>query len=283
MGRLNQRQRRILELVRQQGFVSVEALARNFGLTPQTIRRDVNLLCRDKLLERQHGGATLPSTVENMDYGSRRSLHLPEKQRIAPLVARNIPSRSSVLINLGTTTEEVARALTHHRGLHVITNNLNVAHILAPSPEIEVIVAGGLVRPRDMGVVGEATIDFINQFRVDVGIIGVSGIDDDGTLLDFDYREVRVAQAIIRNARRVFLVADHSKFGRSALVRLGHLQAVDTLFTDRPPPQSIRDACERAETRIAVAEGQLGFHPTQVATQAGRGIAEPEPVDGESA
>ena len=98
------------------------------------------------------------------------------------------------------------------------------------------IVAGGVVRARDRGIVGEATIDLIRQFRVDFGVIGISGIDLDGTLLDFDYQEVRVAQAIIANSRQVFLAADHSKFGRNAMVRLGGLDEVDALFTDAPPP-----------------------------------------------
>ena len=131
-----------------------------------------------------------------------RSCCLAEKQRIARLAARHVPDQASMFINIGTTTEEVARALIDHQGLRVITNNINVATILMPTPTFEVIVAGGVVRRRDRGIVGEATIDFINQFKVDVGIIGISGIDDDGTLLDFDYREVRVARTIIENSRR---------------------------------------------------------------------------------
>jgi DeoR family transcriptional regulator, glycerol-3-phosphate regulon repressor len=107
---------------------------------------------------------------------------------------------------------------------------------LSSNEHFEVIVAGGLVRHRDGGLIGEATIDFIQQFRVDFGIIGISGIDLDGTLLDFDYREVRAARAIIDNSRKVFLAADHTKFGRNAMVRLGNIAEIDTLFTDQRPP-----------------------------------------------
>lgn len=237
---LNRRQESMLDLVRQRGFISVEELAQHFEMTSQTIRRDINALCRFGLLRRYHGGAGLPSSVENAAYTARQVLCLEEKQCIARAVAERVPDQASLFITLGTTTEEVAKALMDHRGLRVITNNLNVATILSGNRSFEIIVAGGVVRQRDGGITGEATIDFINQFKVDIGVIGISGIDGDGTLLDFDYREVRVQQAIIANSRMVFLAADHTKFGRNALVRLGDLSQIHTLFTDAEPPKSIR-------------------------------------------
>lgn len=170
------------------------------------------------------------------------------------MVARHIPDQASLFINLGTTTESVAHALLRHRGLRVITNNLHVAAQLSLNPEFEVIIAGGVVRNRDQGVTGEATIDFIRQFKVDFGIIGISGIDPDGTLRDYDYREVRVAEAIIQHSRRVFLAADHSKFGRNALVRLGHLSGVDALFTDRPPPAELEPVLHESGVAVHICD-----------------------------
>ncbi len=116
------------------------------------------------------------------------------------------------------------------------------------------IVAGGAVRTRDRGIVGEATVDLIGQFKVDFGIIGISGIDEDGTLLDFDYREVRVARAIIENSTQVFLAADHSKVGRNAMVRLARVSQIDALFTDRVPPAALREALAAAEVTLHVAD-----------------------------
>lgn len=104
------------------------------------------------------------------------------KVRIAQMVAQQIPDNASLFINIGTTTEEVAKALCGHKNLRVITNNLNVATQLSDNSNFEVIVAGGVVE-RDRGVIGESTIDFIRQFKVDFGIIGISGVDLDGTLL----------------------------------------------------------------------------------------------------
>jgi len=250
---LNQRQEQIIALVRERGFVAIEALAEHFDVTPQTTRRDINQLCEQGLLRRYHGGAGLPSSVENLAYQARQVLHQDEKERIARVLAAEIPDNASLFINIGTTTEEIAKALVDHKGLRVITNNLNVANILAGRPDFEIIVTGGVVRSRDRGIVGEASIDTIQQFKVDFGIIGISGIDDDGTLLDFDYREVRAAQAIIKNARRVFLATDHTKFGRNAMVRLGHIDQIHELFTDRPPPASMIDILAAAEVELHIA------------------------------
>ena len=175
------------------------------------------------------------------------------KRRIARAVAARIPDGASLFINIGTTTEEVARALRGHRSLRVVTNNLNVANLLIPSDECEVIIAGGLVRNHDGGLVGEATLDLINQFRVDFGIIGISGIDLDGTLLDYDPREVRITQAIQRNARQVFLAADHTKFGRPAMVQAGTLAGVAVLFTDAAPPGPVLEFMQRAGVELCLA------------------------------
>jgi DeoR family glycerol-3-phosphate regulon repressor len=169
-------------------------------------------------------------------YRQRQQLNEAAKQRIARAVAKAVPNGCSLIINIGTTTEAIARELLQHRGLRVITNNLNVAAILSDNPQCEVIVAGGVVRARDRGIVGEVTVDFMRQFRVDIGLIGISGIEADGTLRDFDYREVKVARAIIEQSRTVWLAADHSKFNRPAMVELARFDHVDRLFTDAAPP-----------------------------------------------
>jgi DeoR family glycerol-3-phosphate regulon repressor len=249
------RQNDILGLARLNGRVNVEELAAKFDVTPQTIRKDLNDLCGQRLLTRTHGGAILASGVENVAYEARRHLADDEKRRIGEHAASLISNGSSLFINIGTTTEEVARALRAHEGLLVITNNIHVAGILLPSQRIDVIVAGGMLRRSDGGIVGEQAVDFMSQFKVDYAVIGVSAIDDDGALLDFDYREVRVAQAIIANARNVILVADSMKFTRTAPVRIGHLSEINIFVTDRNPPEGIAEICRHSGTTIAVAPG----------------------------
>jgi DeoR family glycerol-3-phosphate regulon repressor len=233
---LNARQRKILSLLKQEATASVEDLARQLDVTSQTIRRDVKLLQDEGLILRYHGGVSVLSSVQNEDYGDRQVINVEAKRKIAQAVAKRLPSSCSAFINIGTTTEEVARALLQHNDLHIVTNNLNVAAILADNPRCEIIIAGGIVRNRDKGIVGDSTVDFIKQFKVDVGIIGISSIELDGTLRDFDPREVRVAQSIIEQSRQVWLVADSSKISRSALMRIGHVSDIDVFFTNEKPP-----------------------------------------------
>jgi DeoR family glycerol-3-phosphate regulon repressor len=253
--RLNRRQEELVAIVQREGFVGVDELASHFDVAPQTIRRDLNLLADGGLIRRYHGGVSVPaSSVENVAYAARQTLQAVEKSRIAEAIARQIPDGSSLFINLGTTNEGVGRALLEHRDLRVITNNLNIALLLSDNPTFEVIVAGGVVRGRDHGVTGEATIELIRQFKVDFGIIGISGIELDGTLLDFDFHEVRVAQAIIEHSRQVLLGADHTKIGRNAMVRLGDFSRVDAWFTDRAPPEALLPVLESAGTRLYVAD-----------------------------
>jgi DeoR family glycerol-3-phosphate regulon repressor len=241
----------ILQLARREGFVSVEALADRFHVTPQTIRRDINVLCGVGELRRHHGGAAPPSSTRNLDYTARQVLNREAKQRIARAVAAFVPDGSSLFVNIGTTNEAVAEALRDHQGLQIITNNLNVAATLASAVGIEVIVTGGLVRARDLGIVGEATLDVIRQFRVDTAIIGASGLDLDGALLEFDYREVRVARELMANARETVLAIDRSKIGRRAMAKICHLADLDHVFCDAPPP---------AELQPTVTTSKVAWH-----------------------
>lgn len=247
---LTPRQQEILDLAKSEKRVLVDELALRFAVTPQTIRKDLNDLCDGKVLTRIHGGALFPSGNENVKYEARRSIAAPEKQAIGEAAAAMIPNNSSLFINIGTTTEAVGEALLNHRELMVITNNINVANRLRVYPSIEVVIAGGVVRGSDGGIVGEAAVDFIRQFKVDFAVIGVSAIDKDGALLDFDYREVKVAQAIIANARHVILVSDSTKFERTAPVRIGHISQVQTFITDHCAIENVRAICLEQDVRL---------------------------------
>ena len=231
----------IVSLIKQRGFMSIDDLVTECNVTPQTIRRDLNQLSESGIISRYHGGAGIAASRENAPYQDRKTYNKIVKERIADAIANMIPDGASLFINIGTTTEMVALRLLNHRNLHIVTNNIHVATILSAKEDFSVIIAAGEVRYRDGGIIGEATCDFISQFHMDYGIIGISGISNEGALLDFDFREVKVSQAILKNARKVILAADASKFERRAMVKQGNISQVDYLVSDEVPPNEIQE------------------------------------------
>jgi DeoR family glycerol-3-phosphate regulon repressor len=252
---LNPRQKEILNHARIRGEVQVEPLAETFNVTPQTIRRDLNQLRELGLLHRVHGGAIVHDGVSNLGYEARRRISADEKEAIAYCAAQLVPDDTSLFINIGTTTEQVARHLVSHVGLLVISNNINVINTLRECETIQVMTAGGIVRREDGGIVGDATVDFIAQFKVDYAIVGASAIEEEGTILDYDPREVRVAQTIIENARSVILVADSTKFERNAPIRIVDISHIDYFVTDRMPPPAFTALCREQGVTLVIAAG----------------------------
>lgn len=249
---LSFRQSDILEIAKRNGRVAVDDLAAHFDVTVQTIRRDLSELSDLGKLDRVHGGAVLRSGVSNIGYEDRRGLNEDAKTRIARACAAAIPDGASVFMNIGTSTEAVARQMLSHQNLMVVTNNMNVANILVENSDCEIVVAGGVLRRSDGGLVGNLTASTIRQFKFDYAIIGCSALDNDGDLLDFDFQEVLVSQTIIAQARQTFLVADHSKFQRSAPARIAALSDIDVFFTDHALPSALTKACTDWKTSVQV-------------------------------
>lgn len=249
----NLRQNDILGIAQAEGQVSVDDLALRLGTSVQTIRKDLAQLSEAGKLKRVHGGAILPSGVTNIGYEDRRELNRAAKAAIAARCAADIPDNASVFLNIGTSTEAVARELLSHRNLMVVTNNMNIAQILGANPDCEVIVAGGTLRRSDGGLVGPQTVQMIQAFKFDYAVIGCSALDQDGDILDFDIQEVGVSQTIIAQSRERFLVADMTKFERTAPVRIGSLRDVTRFYTDAAPSKGISKKCTRWKTEMVVA------------------------------
>ncbi len=249
---LSFRQSDILEIASTEGRVTVDGLAERFGVTVQTIRRDLSELADAGKLDRVHGGAVLRSGVSNIGYEDRRTLNADAKVRMAKACANDIPDGASVFMNIGTSTEAVARQLLNHKDLMVVTNNTNVANILVENPDCEIVVAGGVLRRSDGGLVGNLTVSTIRQFKFDYSVIGCSALDPDGDLLDFDFQEVHVSQTIIAQARRTLLVADHSKFQRLAPARITSLAKIDGFYTDQPLTPDLSAKCAEWGTGLIV-------------------------------
>ncbi len=241
-----ERQAAIAERVRQSGFQSVSTLARHFGVTTQTIRRDINELSDVGVLRRRHGGVELPAPAENLGFEERQILNLAAKEQVARVVESHIPHTSSVAISIGTTPALTVRHLSSRQGLTIVTNNLAAAVNACALPDVNVHVPAGSVRPGSRDIVGPGVNAFFEGFKVDIGLYGVGGVDPNGELLDFNAEEVAVRETIRRNCRRSFLVLDASKFGRTAHVRGGWIAEADMVFCDREPPPAIRAAIDDA-------------------------------------
>jgi DeoR family transcriptional regulator, glycerol-3-phosphate regulon repressor len=237
---ITHRQQDIVDIVRNKGFVSVEDLAEQFEVAPQTIRRDVNALCDINLLRRRHGGAEyVDAPKANLPYGSRRISRLAAKQAIGAYVAGLVPNHASVSFGIGTTPEFVARAMIDHEDLTVVTNNVNVAIALSANPSNRIIMPGGIMRMPDLDFLGPHVEEMFRNYRVDFGVFGVGGIEPDGTFVDFDRAEVLARTALLENCRSSVLVADTSKFGRQAPASGGSLSDPDVIVLDAVPDAAI--------------------------------------------
>ena len=252
---LTDRQETILNIIRDDGKTDVDSLASAFGVTVQTVRRDLGELCDRGLATRTHGGARRLVSTASASYQDRRQTNSPAKQAIAEHAATLIPNHCSVILNIGTTTEQVARAMTAHEGLMVLSNNINVIQIFATSKLRELVIIGGAVRPDDGAIIGSDAVAFIEQYKVDYAVIGCSAIDADGSILDFDSREVAVARTILNNARTKILVADHSKFSVTAPVRICDVADLDYIVCDQSPPPEFSTAAAHGQTTILCAAG----------------------------
>lgn len=251
---ISDRHEHILGLVRDRGFVSVTALARSLNVSEQTARRDLVHLADQGLVAKVHGGAGLPHGVSDTGYDQRIGSFSEEKARIGSAVAAQIPEKATIFIDIGTTMEAVAKALLRHKRLTVVTNHLTVASILSNRPEFQVMLAGGHLRQNDHATTGEATRQFIEQFRVGYGIFGIGAINSEGDLLDFSFRDIGVSATAMRIAQRKIFAVDHSKFDAEAVLKIGHLSDADMIVTDRAPPRPVARVARRCGVETVIAK-----------------------------
>ncbi len=252
-GGLSERQLRVLEVVRSRGFASLEDLAALFEVSTQTIRRDVIRLDAAGLLQRFHGGVGAPDDRVRLGYRRKQAMAADAKLRIAALAAGLVPEGGAVYLDVGTTVEALARELPGRSLRAVFTNNMAAALQLGADRSLEVYVAGGQVRGADGSLVGDAAVRAMSGLAVDIAFIGCSGFAEDGSPMDFDPQKVAIKSAVLANARQAVLLADGSKFRRSALVRIAPPGSFAALVTDAAPPEPLEQAFERAGVAVKVA------------------------------
>ncbi len=228
-----ERHRTIAEKARSERRVEVAALATSFGVSPETIRRDLSTLERQGLLRRTHGGAVPVEPLQfESEVAERLSRMSEEKSRIAESALRFVPSRGTVLLDAGTTTWALAGLLPTGKELTVVTNCLPIASLLVAHPSLTVLVAGGRVRARTLAAVDDLAVRFIEDLAPDVTFVAANGVTVGRGLTTPNPAEAAVKKAMIRSGRRVVLLADHSKVGQEHFVRFAGIDEIDVFVTD---------------------------------------------------
>jgi DeoR family glycerol-3-phosphate regulon repressor len=249
------RRSRILAALHLQQRTSVNELATQLDVSRETIRRDLTQLENGGLLRKVHGGAVPMQTATEPALQLRAAQHRIEKHLIGERAARLFRAGDSLFVDAGSTTTAFATALAAVRGITVITNSLDVALRLGRARDARVHLLGGVFKPTGIETVGAEAIEQIATFHPDYAVLTVGAIDEDGNVLDFDHDEAMIARAMIGQARSLTLLADNSKFGRPALMRICQLREVSRLVTDRSPPKALWELLRAAETEVIIADG----------------------------
>jgi DeoR/GlpR family transcriptional regulator of sugar metabolism len=242
-----------LELLQERGEVSVAELSERARVSPMTVRRDLELLEQEGVVRRIHGGAVmLDSRGYAPPYSVRAKRDQDAKERIGRAAASVLRERETVILDVGTTTLQVARALRGRRNLTVLTPSLQIAAILARERGIRLMTTGGTVAPGELSLVGDLAEQAFATLRFDTFVMGVGGIDAEAGCTEFSVEDARVKRAALATVRRVIVVADSSKLGRVTLAQVCALDRVDQLFTDAAAPKESLAALEEAHVEVVV-------------------------------
>lgn len=251
-----ERQHAMARQVTADGSVSVNALAAEYGVTTETVRRDLSVLEQLGLLRRVHGGAVPASALTSLEVGlgERDRSRTEEKERIARAALDLLPpAGASVLLDAGSTTARLAAALPEGHRLTVYTHAVPVISRLLANPAIEVHVLPGRVRHTTQAAVGAATVAALSGLRVDIAFLGTNGVSVGHGLSTPDPEEAATKQALVAAARRVVALADASKIGEEAMVRFAELDQVDALVTDDAIAEADRKALVSAGLDVVIA------------------------------
>ena len=260
----HERLNRILAIVTDQGYLDVEEAVAHLDVSAATIRRDLDHLARQQLVTRTHGGAAAVAGSYDLPLGYKIARQAEAKRLIARAAAAMVPLGSSIALNGGTTTTEVARTLAARPdvaeagtgAITVVTNALNIATELAVRPQIKIVVIGGVARPQSYELVGPLGASVLDQIRVDTAFIGVDAFDPGRGATAHHEGEAVVNRGLAERARRVVVVADSSKLGGVTFARICPTEQVDVLVTDADPGTALRAGFDAHGVHIVVADEQ---------------------------
>lgn len=249
----------ILDLLADQGEVSVEQLVERFGASAATTRRDLDSLAERRLLTRTHGGAVAQSVAYELPIKYRSHLGAGAKEQIAAAAASLVTPGDVVGLSGGTTTTAIAAALAARDdlgadGITVVTNAVNIAAQLAMRPEFKVVVTGGVIHSRSFELIGPFVQQLLAGIRLDIAFLGVSGLSADDGATTHDEAEAEVNRLMAQRATRAVIVADASKLGKAAFAHVGGAALFPVMITDAGAPDAERIALTDAGFEVRVAE-----------------------------
>lgn len=243
----------LLGLLEERPYWTVAELAQRFEVSEETIRRDVRQLEQSGQVQKTHGGVGVPSSALEAPYRNRLREQAEAKQRIAQRALQLIEPGMALLLDSGTTSFWLARALAHVRDLTIITNSIEIAHEVMGRPAQRLFVAGGRITPDYRAAFGPEAIDYAARFVPDLTVLSIGAVEADRGFVDFDVDEAMFKRALLKQSRRIVVLADATKFTRRGLVEVAPYQAVRDLVTDQPLPAPIAAAAEAAGMRVHLA------------------------------
>ena len=244
----------IMQMIDSSGRVRVQDLARRFNTTSVTIRNDLNELQKRGLLQRSHGGATKPDSRQyESPFQDRIQSHIEEKRRIGILAASLIQDGDIVILDSGTTTEEIAKQIKNRARLQVITNGVNIANELLGSRGVRTMILGGTLRSDSASIVGRPTEDMLRYLSADKLFMGGAGCDPDFGVSGANLEESMVNKAMLTIAREAILVADASKFDKRSMSRIATFSEIHTVISDSSMPLEIQEKIRSFGCKLLLA------------------------------
>lgn len=251
----------ILRLLDERAFWTVSELAERFDVSEETIRRDARQLEQSGVIQKVHGGLSATSHKIEAPYRIRLRENAAAKQRIARKAAELVSDGMTLLIDSGTSCHWLARSLAASRNLTIVTNSVEIAHEVLGNPGQRLLLAGGQINPIHNAAFGPEAQAFCQRFAPDLTILSMGAIDPARGFLDFDPDEAAFKQSLLAHARRVVVLADHSKFAKSGFMQVATFQEVQDLVTDQTPPAAALRAAAQTGTRIHIADGATSETP----------------------
>lgn len=248
----------ILQLLEERTFWPVSELADRFEVSEETIRRDARQLERSGVIQKVHGGLSATNNKIEAPYRIRLRENAEAKQRIAQTAAGLVSEGMTLLLDSGTSCHWLARSLASVRNLTILTNSVEIAHEVLGNPGHRLLLAGGQINPIHHAAFGPEAKTFCQRFAPDLTVLSMGAVDGERGFLDFDADEAAFKQSLLAQARRVIVLADHTKFAKSGFIQVASFGDVQDLVTDLPPPRDATEAASQWGTRLHIAEAVAG-------------------------